>query len=282
MLATGLAFLVVGWANPQWGARKKEVKREGIDVLIALDISQSMLAEDISPSRLERAKRFAQTLSERLYGQRTGVVLFACNAYLQVPLTTDYAFVSMFINSAGTEMAASQGTDIAAAIDLASRSFPAGNKNHKALIIISDGEDHGGEGTARAESAAGEGLLIFTVGVGSGEGSLIPTFVNGRLDYLRDMTGNPVRSSMNEQSLTDIAAAGNGAYFHLSSSTGDVISALEKAIEQVEKREYEEQSFTEYASYFQLFLGIGLLLIIIEFLISYRQNRYLAGRDIFG
>jgi len=282
LLALGLAFLFVGWANPQWGSKKREVKREGIDVLIALDISQSMLAEDISPSRLDRAKRFAQNLTENLAGQRIGVILFACNAYLQVPLTTDYAFVSMFINSAGPDMAASQGTDIAAAIDLARQSFPAENKNHKALIVISDGEDHLGEGAASAGTAKADGMLVFTVGVGSGEGSLIPTFVNGRLDYLRDQTGNPVRSTMNEKTLTDIATAGDGSYFHLSSSSQEVTEALNKAIDQVEKREYEERSFTEYASYFQLFLGIGLLFILIEFLISYRQSRYLAGKDFFG
>ncbi len=266
LLVFGLFFLIIGWANPQWGAKKEKVKRKSVDVFMALDISQSMLAEDISPSRLERAKKFAQNLVQALKGERLGTLIFAGNAYVQVPLTTDYAAVNLFINSANPGMAPSQGTAIVDAIDLAEQSFDEENKNHKVLIIISDGENHDDEALARAKKAGNDGLLIFTIGVGTEEGSFIPTYIGGRLDYKRDNAGNPVRSKLNEQMLQEIASAGNADYFNLLSGSEQVAQALKSRINQMEKREFEQRIFSEYESYFQYFIGLGLLLLLIEFL----------------
>lgn len=281
LLMLAVTLLIIGWANPQWGIKKEKVKRKSVDVFIALDISKSMMAQDISPSRLDRAKRFTQSLIQELKGERIGTIIFAGNAYLQVPLTTDYAAAELFIKSANTNMAPSQGTAIVDAIDLAERSFEEENKNHKALIIITDGENHDDEALERAKQANANGLLIFTVGVGTTEGSFIPTIISGRKDYKRDQSGNPVRSKLNETMLNDLAEAGNGSYFNLLSGSDQVGEALRERIDGIEKREFEQRVFNEYESYFQYFIAFGLFLILIEFIISYRKNKYLGDKDLF-
>ncbi|MCH2084008.1 MAG: VWA domain-containing protein [Saprospiraceae bacterium] len=281
LLIFGLAFLIVGWSNPQWGTKKEKVKRKSVDLFIALDISRSMLAQDIAPNRLERSRKFAQTLVNQLKGERIGSIIFAGNAYLQVPLTTDYAALELFIKSANTDMAPNQGTAIVDAIDLAEQSFDEENKNHKALIIITDGENHDEEALERARQANANGLLIYTVGVGTVEGSFIPTFIGGRADFKRDEGGNPVRSSLNEKMLEDLASEGDGQYFNLINAENFIAEALRKKIDGLEKRELEQRVFSEFESYFQYFLAVALLLIVIEFFISYRKNRYLADKDIF-
>ena len=277
-----LCLLAVSLANPQWGTKKEKVTRKSVDIFVALDISQSMMAEDISPSRLERAKRFAQGLIETLKGDRIGTIIFAGNAYLQVPLTTDYAAAELFIKSANPGMAPTQGTAIVDAIDLAENSFEEENKNHKALIIISDGENHDEEALQRAREANNNGLLIFTVGVGTAEGSFIPVLIGGRADYKRDRTGNPVRSQLNEDMLKDLADAGDGSYFNLLSGSEEVMSALRNGIDRMEKREFEQRVFNEYESYFQYFLIVAILLIVIEFIFSYKKSRLLKGKDLFS
>ena len=281
LLLIAIAILIVAWANPQWGTKKETVKRKSVDVFIALDISKSMLAQDIAPNRLERARKFAQNLVDKLKGERIGSIIFAGNAYLQVPLTTDYAALQLFLKSANPDMAPNRGTAIADAIDLAAKSFPEDNKNHKTLIIITDGENHDEEALERAADANSEGLLIYTVGVGTEDGSFIPTFVGGRADFMRDRSGNPVRSALNETMLGDLADKGDGQYFNLVNAESVIVEALRRKIDGLEKRELEQRVFSEYESYFQYFLGIVILLVLIEFVISYRKNRYLAGRDLF-
>ncbi|MEL6866388.1 MAG: VWA domain-containing protein, partial [Bacteroidota bacterium] len=250
------------------------------DVFIALDISQSMLAEDILPNRLERAKQFAQKLVNELKGERIGLLLFAGNAYLQMPLTTDYAAAMLFLRSANTRMAPTQGTAISDAIDLAERSFEEDNKHHKAIIVITDGENHEPDAIERATQARTNGLLIYTVGVGSAKGAVIPTVVGNRRDVKRDRTGNPVTTKLNEATLADIAKAGEGKYYNM--VEGDqVFTALREGIDRLEKREIEQRSFSEFESYFQYFIGLALLLLLIEFLTSYRKSRWMRGKDLF-
>ena len=280
LLLLSLSFLIVGWANPQWGTKKEKVKKKSADIFIALDVSTSMYARDISPDRLERAKQFTQKLIQRLKGERLGTIIFAGNAYLQMPLTTDYAAAQLFLKSANPSMAPTQGTAIYEAIDLAERSFEEDNKHHKALIIITDGEDHDEETLQRAKQAHENGLLIFTIGVGTPGGALIPLNIGGRIDHKRDKTGNPVMSKLNEQMLRDLADAGAGEYFNLSNSDG-VIDAVQDRIDRIEKREFEQRLFNEYESYFQYFIAFALLLLVIEFLLSYRKSKWLEGKDIF-
>ena len=280
ILMIALSFMIIGWANPQWGTKKEKVKRKSVDVFIALDISQSMLAEDISPNRLERAKKFSQNLINELKGERIGIIIFAGNAYLQMPLTTDYAAAELFVRSANTQQAPTQGTAISEAIDLAERSFEQDNKHHKALIIITDGENHDQDAIDRSREANENGLLIFTVGVGTPEGAYIPTVYAGQRGIKRDKSGNPIRSQLNEAMLNNLAKEGDGAYYNL--VEGDkVVSALQERIDKVEKRELEQRSFNEYESYFQYFLATGLFLMLLEFFVSYRKSKWLEGKDLF-
>ncbi len=283
LLLSGLAFLIVGWANPQWGSKKEKVKRKSVDIFIALDISQSMMAEDISPNRMEKARKFSQKLVEKLKGDRIGIILFAGNAYMQMPLTTDYAAAQLFLRSANPNQAPSQGTAISEAIDLAEQSFEEDNKQHKAIIIVSDGETHDQDALDRATTASNNGLLIYSVGVGTASGEFIPTIIGGRSDYKRDQQGNPVRTSLNETMMRDLANEGNGYYFNLAGSDVEEIStSLRNSIDQMEKREFEARVFNEYESYFQYFIAIAILFLIVEFLLSYRKNKWLAGKDLFG
>lgn len=282
LLMLALAFLIIGWANPQWGTKKEKAKRKSADIFVALDISRSMLAEDIRPSRMERAKVFAQKLIQGLKGERVGTIIFAGNAYLQMPLTTDYSAAQLFTKSANPNMAPTQGTAIVEAIDLAERSFAEDAKYHKALIIITDGENHDEEALERAKKAHENGLLIFTVGVGTTEGDFIPTVINGRQDYIRDQTGSPVRSQLNSAMLRDLASAGDGVYFNLNENSDAVIAALKESIDKLEKKEMEQRVFNEYESYFQYFLAVALLLLIVEFMMSYRRSKWLEGKDLFS
>lgn len=283
LLLLGLSFLIVGWANPQWGTKKEKVKRKSVDIFIALDISQSMLAEDIPPNRMERARRFSQNLVDKLKGDRLGIILFAGNAYLQMPLTTDYAAAQLFLRSANPNQAPAQGTAISEAIDLAEQSFEEDNKQHKAIIIISDGETHDQDALERAKTAAENGLLIYSVGVGTPTGGFIPTVIGGRSDYKRDKTGNPVKTSLNEAMMQDLSQAGGGFYFNLAASNVDELSsALRNSIDKLEKREFEARVFNEYESYFQYFIAAAILFLIGEFLLSYRKNKWLDKKDLFG
>ncbi len=282
LLLLAFAFLIIGWANPQWGSKREKVKRQSVDVFIALDISNSMLAEDIAPSRLDRAQRFAQGLVEGLKGDRLGLIIFAGNAYLQVPLTTDYAAVQLFLRSTNPDQAPTQGTAIADAIDLAERSFEASVKNHRALIVITDGENHENEAVERARKAREDGLLIYTVGVGTTEGGFIPQFQGGRLDYKRDESGAPVRTRLNEELARSVAEAGGGVYHKLSRGEEGIIANLREEIDKIEKREMEQRIFSEYNSYFQYFIGLGLLIMMFEFIISYRKSRVLPERNWLG
>jgi len=281
ILLLALAFLIAGWANPQWGTKREKAKRMSTDVFIALDISTSMLAEDTPPNRLERAKKLAEDLVEKLKGERTGVILFAGSAYLQMPLTTDYAAAELFLRSANTGLAGTQGTAIGDAVSLARRSFEEKDKSHKALVLITDGEDHDSKAVEQVQSAKEEGIILFTIGVGTPEGSFIPFNYGGGQDYKRDESGQPVRSKLNEEMLIDLAEKGGGAYFHISEG-GKAVQALKERIGSLEKRGMEVRGFTGYESYFQYFLAAGLLLLVAEFLISYRKDKWLEGRDMFG
>lgn len=281
LVALALVFLIIGYANPQWAGKRQTVQSKGVDVFIAIDISNSMLAEDIKPSRMERTQRFAANLVNKLKGERIGTIIFAGNAYLQMPLTTDYAAAQMFVKSANPNLAPSQGTAIEAAIDLAERNFEEDSKHHKSLIIISDGENHEPEAIERAKKANENGLLIYTVGVGTEAGGLIPIIQNGRKEYKKDRSGSTVKTALNEQMLRDLADAGRGEYYPLNDGR-EIVEAIKTRIDKIEKRELEHQSFTDYESYFQYFIGFGLLLLIIDFLISFKKSKVMQQKDIFN
>jgi Ca-activated chloride channel family protein len=280
-MALALMLICVGWANPQWGSKKEKVQTKSVDVFIALDISNSMLAEDVRPSRLGQAQKFGEDLVKGLKGERIGLILFAGNAYLQMPLTTDYAAAAMFVKSANTGLAPTQGTAIADVIELAENSFSEDNKQHKALVIITDGENHDDKALVKAAAASDDGMLIFTVGVGSAEGAPIPFSFNGRTAFKQDENGQQVISKMNPDMLRELATNGNGTYFNLQENSAKVITELRKRIDKIEKRDIEQRSFTEYNSYFQYFIAIAVLLLLVDLFFSYRKNQWIKNADIF-
>ncbi|NND33052.1 MAG: VWA domain-containing protein [Saprospiraceae bacterium] len=260
-------MLIIAWSNPQWGAKRQKVSTKSADIFIALDISNSMYSQDVAPSRMDQAKRFAMQLTEKLKGERIGLILFAGNAYLQMPLTNDYAAAQLFIQSANPGLAGSQGTAIGDAIQKAKDGFSGDEKYHRVMVIISDGEDHDTEALTQAKTVHEEGMIIFTVGVGTAQGSFIPMQVRGNEDWKRDDQGQPVRTKLNETLLQALAQEGGGSYFYLNSAN-DIIDEIDKKVDVMEKREFEERSFTEYESYYQVFLGMGILGMILFWSLS--------------
>ncbi len=269
LLLTAFIVLCVAWANPQWGYRNDVMKAKSSEVFIALDISNSMEAEDISPSRLERSKRFVQKLLTELKGDKVGLILFAGQAYLQVPITNDLAAVELFVRSAGPQLAGTQGTNIAEAINFALESYSEEEQFKRALIIITDGENHDALALETAKEAVEKGIIIHAVGVGSSDGGYIPMVERGIRSYKKDKQGNPVKTKLNPQLIKDLAAAGSGESYLLDDDEA-VIKSLSSEIDKMEKRETEQQIFSEYNSYFQYFLFLGIVLLLIEYLISFK------------
>ena len=208
----GLFFIIIALANPQWGTKTQAVRRQSIDIIFALDISQSMMCQDIAPSRLIQAQRLCQQLIEKLSGNRLGVILFAGEAYMQVPLTTDYEAVSLLLQSANPDMISSQGTSIGEALAIAQQSTSKSNGN-RVVLVITDGEDHEARAESQARQAARAGMKIFTIGIGSEAGGFVP-FVdeNGMADYKRDISGKPVLSKINAGVLRKLASLGGGSF----------------------------------------------------------------------
>ncbi len=278
-----LAFLflaIIMLARPQFGSKLKEVKRQGVEVIIALDVSNSMLAEDIQPSRLERAKQAISRLVENLDNDKIGLIIFAGNAYTQIPVTTDYISAKMFLSTIGPDMVPQQGTAIGSAIDLGMRSFSPGTGRSKALVIITDGENHEDDPVAKAKEAASAGIIIYTIGIGSSEGVPIVITSNGRKDYLKDPDGNTVITKLDENILKEIAMAGNGRYVKASnSSTG--LDEIYNEIKKLKKQELEGKMFTEYNDQFQIFAGAALFFLLIDFMIMDRKNRRFSNLRIF-
>ncbi|MEM0991917.1 MAG: VWA domain-containing protein [Bacteroidota bacterium] len=284
LLLLTVFLLIIGWANPQSGKsiNTKLAKRESVDVFIALDISYSMLAEDIAPSRMERAKRFAENLVQGLRGERIGLILFAGNAYLQMPLTTDYAAASLFTKSANPYQAPTPGTAIGDALELAMNSFDEASESDKVVIIITDGENHDEESLEQARAASNKRIILFTIGVGTAQGGFMPTNVNGYQDFKRDESGRPVRTRLNEAMLEELSLSAGGEYYNIGTNADNIIKALRQRIEQMNRAEFEQRAYDEYASYFQYFVGFAILLLILEFLATYRKSKLLADRDLFG
>lgn len=281
ILMLALAFFVVGIARPQFGSKLKTEKREGVELMIALDVSNSMMAEDIQPNRLERAKRAISRLVDRLKDDKIGLIVFAGDAYTQLPITTDYNSAKLFLNSVNTQIVPKQGTAIGAAIDLARKSFTPNGEANKAIVIITDGENHEDDALASAKAALDEGAIVHTIGMGLPSGSPIPVFRNGQTDYLKDRDGNVVVTKLNEQMLEQIAATGGGIYVRANNAQVG-LNALFDEINKMEKQEMETRTYSEYDDQFQYFFAVGLFLLLLEFVILERKNKYLKRIKLFG
>jgi Ca-activated chloride channel family protein len=278
LIAVSLAIIML--ARPQFGSKLEEVKRQGVEVILALDVSNSMLAEDIQPNRLERAKQAISRLVENLDNDKIGLIVFAGDAYTQIPVTTDYISAKMFLSSIGPEMVPKQGTAIGSAIDLGIRSFTPGTGRSRALVIITDGENHEDDPVAKAKEAAAAGIVIHTIGIGSTEGVPVSVVTNGKKDYLRDASGNTVISKLDESILKDIALSANGTYVRANNSNIG-LDGVYNEIKKLKKQELEGKMFTEYNDQFQIFAGAAFLLLLLDFMVMDRKNRRLSKLRIF-
>ncbi|MFI5135329.1 MAG: VWA domain-containing protein [Chitinophagales bacterium] len=268
LLLFAYSFIVLGFANPQIGTKTEKVKRQGIDVMIAIDVSNSMLSEDVKPSRLDRAKNFISNFIDDLSDDRLGMIVFAGKAYLQMPLTTDYSAARLYLRTINTNMVPTQGTNLAEAIQLADDNFVKGDTTHKALIIITDGEDNEGGVDDAVADAVKHGVKIFTIGVGSENGSPIPM---GN-DFKRDEDGNIVLSKLNTEMLKDIANKGGGKSFLLGSGNEEVTAIL-KDLRGISTKQLDETIFTDFEDQFQWCLAIAAVLLLIEWWVSERKTR---------
>ncbi|MBK9103701.1 MAG: VWA domain-containing protein [Saprospiraceae bacterium] len=264
-----LLLLSIAATNPQWGFRTVAVESKSADVYLALDISNSMLAEDIAPSRLERAKRIALDLSSAFKTDRVGLILFAGNAYIQSPLTTDWHAIQLFLNAAHPDQAGTQGTAIGEAIRLVLKPKSGEAAAHGALIILTDGEDHDSDAPAAVADAVEAGWTTYIIGVGTETGSTIPMAIDGVKDVKRDESGQPVKTALNRSLMMDLAGKGNGKYFDASSGTG-IVESLTKELAGLERTQSEKRSFSEHKSYFQWFLLPALFLLLLLVVRNYK------------
>lgn len=273
LIFASIALLIVAYANPRAGTKLSDAKREGVDIVIGLDISYSMLAEDIKPNRLERAKQAIIRLLDKLDGDRVGLIVFAGRANVLFPLTTDYAAAKMFLTTIDPEFISEQGTAIGEAISIATEKFHTEKKQKKALLLISDGEDHEENAEEEAEKAKDKGFTIFTIAMGTPEGAPIPTDSYGNKDsYLKDDNGETVISRLHPEALQNIAKAGGGIFVATHQSEPDLQQFIEQ-MDKMDKQLFESKKYSEYESKYQYFLMAAIALLLLELLISKYKRR---------
>jgi len=282
LFTIAFGMVVIGIINPQVGTKLEEVKRKGADIMICLDVSNSMKAEDLQPNRLEKAKQAISKLIDKLEGDRIGVIIFGGDAYVQLPITTDYAAAKLFLESISTDMVPTQGTAIGSAIDLAMESFGKDEGKNKAIVIITDGENHEDDAVKAAEAAAEKGVTIHTIGMGSAEGVPIPLYRgNVRDGYRKDKAGNTIVTKLEEKTLQEIAAAANGIYVRATKSDAGLNNVLE-AINNLDKKEFESKLYGDYQDWFLIFIWCAFVLLIIEMLLSERKSKLYQRLNLFG
>lgn len=282
VLILAFVFLVIGLVNPKIGTKSETVKREGIDIVFAVDVSKSMLCEDVAPSRLEKIKQIVSQIINQLVGDRIGIVAYAGSAFPVLPITTDYGVAKMFLQSMNPSMVSSQGTSLDEAIKLSSTYFDDDKKTSKLLILISDGEDHSEGASDAAEEASKLGLKIITIGIGTAKGGPIPLKENGRvLSFKRDQNNAVVVTKLNEESLKVISKNTKGGYVN-GNNTKEVLEYVKNALDNIEKTEFEAQQFTDYNSQFQWFLGIAFFLLLLDVFFLERKTKWLKKLNLFN
>ena len=277
LLLGALALLIVMLARPQMGTKISHEKRTGIETIICMDISNSMLAEDVAPSRLDRSKMMVENLVDHFTNDKIGLIVFAGDAFIQLPITSDYVSAKMFLSNISPSMIATQGTDIAAAVNMASHSFTQQEGVGKAIIVITDGEDHEGGAVEAAKDAKARGMNTYVLGVGSPSGAPIPT---GNGDYMKDNTGQTVMTGLNEEMCRQLAEAGGGTYIHVENNS-NAQEQLDTALDKLAKKEISSTIYSDYDEQFQAVGIIVLLLLIIEVCILEVKNPLLRRVSLF-
>lgn len=282
LLSLAFACLGIALVNPKMGTKLETVKREGVDIVFAVDVSKSMLAEDIAPNRLEKSKRIVSEILNNLASDRVGIIAYAAQAFPQLPITTDYGAAKMFLASMNTNMMSSQGTAIDAAINLAKTYYDDEEQTNRVLIIISDGEDHSNQAVDAVEEAAEEGIKVFTIGVGTTKGGPIPEKRNGVVEtYKKDQEGEVVITKLNEEVLQEIAADGNGNYID-GSNTDAVVEFITETLLQMDKKEFESKQFADYKDQFQWFLAGAIFFLLLDVLLLERKTQWLQKLNLFN
>jgi batB protein len=266
-------------AGPQFGSKLETVKKRGVEIMVCLDVSNSMMAEDIQPNRLEKAKQMLSRMTESFTNDKVGLIVFAGDAFTQLPITSDYISAKMFLSSISPSMVSTQGTAIGAAINLALRSFTPNDQAGKTILLITDGENHEDDAVKAAKAAADRGISVNIVGIGQPEGAPIP--VGGSSNYMKDNDGNVVITRLNEQMCQEIAAAGKGIYVR-ADNTNSALHTLQKEIDKMQKADQESQVYSEYDEQFQSLAWIVLLLLIAEYIIMDRRNRIFRRVKLFS
>ena len=280
LLLIALTFFILGLAGPEFGTKLQQKKHRGVEIIIALDVSNSMMAEDIQPSRLERAKQAISKMVDGLQNDRIGLIVFAGEAYVQLPITSDYISAKMFLETISTKSVPTQGTAIGAAINLAARSFTPDFKGDRAIILITDGENHEDDALGAAKAAAEKGIIVHSIGVGLPQGAPIPIDGGGQKNYIKDAQGNIVISKLDEDMLNQISAAGNGLYVRANNAQLGLNTVFDK-VKKMSKAEYESKVYSEFENQFQWPIGIALFFLVFEMIILDRKTKWSAKFHLF-
>ena len=282
VVALALASLVVALVNPKMGTKIKTIKREGVDIVFALDVSKSMLAEDIAPNRLEKSKQIISKIIDKLGSDRVGIIIYAGNAYPLLPITTDQAAAKMFLQNADPDMVSSQGTAINEALKLAKTFYDDDEQTNRYLFIVSDGEDHEENVTYIADEATKEGIKIFTIGVGTPEGGPIPLKrENTLIGYKKDREGEVVISRLNENTLQQIANEGDGKYM-FGNNTTKTVEFIDDLLIKADKKEFETKQFSDFKDQFQWFIGIGIFLLVLDAFMLNKKTKWIQKLNLFN
>ena len=281
-VVVGLSFLIIALVNPKMGTKLKTIKRQGVDVVFALDVSKSMLAEDIAPNRLNKAKQIISKIIDKLGSDRVGIIIYAGNAYPLLPITTDHAAAKMFLQNANPDMVSSQGTAINEALKLANSYFDDDDQTNRYLFVISDGEDHEEKVTYVADEAVNEGIKIYSIGIGTSNGGPIPLKRDGTLiGYKKDRKGEVVVTKLNEETLKTIASDGKGEYL-FGSNTSKTVEYIDELLLAADKKEFETKQFSDFKDQFQWFIALGLLFLLFDSLMFNKKTNWIQKLNLFN
>jgi len=280
--ALALSFLIIALVNPKMGTKLKTIKREGVDIVFALDVSKSMLAEDIAPNRLEKSKQIISKIIDKLGSDRVGIIIYAGNAYPLLPITTDQAAAKMFLQNADPDMVSSQGTAINEALKLAKSYYDDDEQTNRYLFVVSDGEDHEENVSYIADEATKEGIKIFTVGVGLAKGVPIPLKRDGKLvGYKKDRAGETVITQLNDKTLKKIAEDGNGEYLY-GNNTAKTVEYIDELLLKADKKEFETKQFSDFKDQFQWFIGLGILFLVFDAVMLNKKTKWIQKLNLFN
>ncbi|MFI2741515.1 VWA domain-containing protein [Zhouia sp. PK063] len=282
MFLLAITCLIIALVNPKIGTKLETVKREGVDIVFAIDVSKSMLAEDIAPNRLEKAKRLVSQIIDNLVSDRVGIIAYAGQAVPQLPITTDYAAAKMFLQSINTDMLSSQGTAIHEAVNLAKTYYDDQDQTNRILFIVSDGEDHAQGAVSAVEEAKQDGIKVYTIGVGTTKGDEIPIKQNGVVaSYKKDQNGNTVITKLDENTLKSIAEAGGGEYID-GTNTKQVVDTVKKSLANVQKKEFESKQFADFKDQFQWFVGAAILFLLLDIFLLEKKTTWITKLNLFN